>query len=91
MGGEGEGGGVKGGGKWGERGREVGIGFPPVHPLNYGTNISAHCEGGIFTDQWAGAGEDLIVGLHMMPCFDLSSVPMQVHNTGLYAAYDAMF
>ena len=35
MGGEGEGSGVKGGGKWGERGREVGIGYPPVHPLIY--------------------------------------------------------
>ena len=34
MGGEGEGSGVKGGGKWGERGREVGIGYPPVHPLH---------------------------------------------------------
>ena len=33
MGGEGEGSGVKGGGKWGERGREVGVGYPPVHPL----------------------------------------------------------
>ena len=33
--GEGRGGGsgVKGGGKWGERGREVGVGYPPVHPL----------------------------------------------------------
>ena len=38
MGGEGEGSGVKGGGKWGERGREVGIGYPPVHPLNYTRN-----------------------------------------------------
>ena len=36
MGGEGEGSGVKGGGKWGERGREVGLGTPPVHPLNLG-------------------------------------------------------
>ena len=33
MGGEGEGSGVKGGGKWGERGREVGVAYPPVHPL----------------------------------------------------------
>ena len=33
MGLEGEGSGVKGGGKWGERGREVWIGYPPVHPL----------------------------------------------------------
>ena len=24
---------LTGGGKWGERGREVGIGYPPVHPL----------------------------------------------------------
>ena len=23
----------RGGRKWGERGREVGIGYPPVHPL----------------------------------------------------------
>ena len=33
MGGEGEGSGGRGGGKWGERGREVGIRYPPVHPL----------------------------------------------------------
>ena len=33
MGGEGEGSGVKGGGKWGERVREVGIGYPPLQPL----------------------------------------------------------
>ena len=32
MGGEGEGSGVKGGGKWGERGREVGGGYPPCPP-----------------------------------------------------------
>ena len=31
VGGEGEGSGGRGGGKWGER--EVGIGYPPVHPL----------------------------------------------------------
>ena len=36
MGLEGEGSGGRGGGKWGERGREVGIGYPPVHPLNTG-------------------------------------------------------
>ena len=30
---EGEGTGGRGGGKWVERGREVGIGYPPVHPL----------------------------------------------------------
>ena len=36
MGLEGEGSGGRGGGKWGERGREVGVGYPPVHPLyNY--------------------------------------------------------
>ena len=34
MGLEGEGSGGRGGGKWGERGREVGVGYPPVHPLN---------------------------------------------------------
>ena len=33
---EGEGSGGRWGGKWGERGREVGIGYPPVHPLLYG-------------------------------------------------------
>ena len=38
MGGEGEGSGVKGGGKWGERGREVGVGYSPVHPLMYADN-----------------------------------------------------
>ena len=32
----GEGSGGKGGGKWGERGRELGMGYPPVHPLVYG-------------------------------------------------------
>ena len=35
MGEKGEGGGGKGGGKWGERGRELGMGSPPVHPLIY--------------------------------------------------------
>ena len=30
MGEKGEG---SGGGKWGERGRELGMGYPPVHPL----------------------------------------------------------
>ena len=34
MGLEGEGSGGRGGGKLGERGRESGIGHPPVHPLN---------------------------------------------------------
>ena len=40
MGEKGEGSGVEGGGKWGRRGREVGgkgrelgMGYPPVHPL----------------------------------------------------------
>ena len=33
MGEKGEGSGGEGGGKWGERGRELGIGYPPVHPL----------------------------------------------------------
>ena len=33
VGGEGEGSGGRGGGKRVERGREVGIGYPPVHPL----------------------------------------------------------
>ena len=34
MGEKGEGSGGEGGGKWGERGRELGMGYPPVHPLN---------------------------------------------------------
>ena len=33
MGEKGEGSGREGGGKWGERGRELGMGYPPVHPL----------------------------------------------------------
>ena len=33
MGEKGEGSGGEGGGKWGERGRELGMGYPPVHPL----------------------------------------------------------
>ena len=33
VGEKGEGSGGKGGGKWGERGRELGMGYPPVHPL----------------------------------------------------------
>ena len=33
MGKKGEGSGGEGGGKWGERGRELGMGYPPVHPL----------------------------------------------------------
>ena len=42
MGEKGEGSGGEGGGKWGERGRELGMGYPPVHPLKYvmSTNIS---------------------------------------------------
>ena len=32
MGEKGEGSGGERGGKWGERGRELGIGYPPVHP-----------------------------------------------------------
>ena len=35
MGEKGEGSGGEGGGNWGERGRELGIGYPPVHPLHY--------------------------------------------------------
>ena len=34
MGKKGEGSGGEGGGKWGERGRELGMGYPPVHPLS---------------------------------------------------------
>ena len=33
MGEKGEGSGGEEGGKWGERGRELGMGYPPVHPL----------------------------------------------------------
>ena len=33
MGQKGEGSGGEGGGKWGERERELGMGYPPVHPL----------------------------------------------------------
>ena len=36
MGEKGEGSGGEGGGKWGERGRELGMGYPPVHPLILG-------------------------------------------------------
>ena len=39
-----EGSGGRGGGKWDERGREVGIGYPPVHPLIPGRNFfSIYC------------------------------------------------
>ena len=34
MGEKGEGSGGEGGGKWGKRGRELGMGYPPVHPLS---------------------------------------------------------
>ena len=34
MGEKGEGSGGEGGGKWGQMGRELGMGYPPVHPLN---------------------------------------------------------
>ena len=42
MGEKGEGSGGEGGGKWGERGRELGMGYPPVHPLtiNSGCTIT---------------------------------------------------
>ena len=36
MGEKGEGSGGEGGGNWGERGRELGMGYPPVHPLYTG-------------------------------------------------------
>ena len=39
MGEKGEGSGGEGGGKWGKRGRELGMGYPPVHPLWYTTCI----------------------------------------------------
>ena len=34
MGEKGEGSGGERGGNWGERGRELGMGYPPVHPLS---------------------------------------------------------
>ena len=40
MGEKGEGSGGEGGGKWGERGRELGMGYPPVHPLGNGSCLS---------------------------------------------------
>ena len=44
MGEKGEGSGGEGGGKWGERGRELGMGYPPVHPLrNTCLEIIDHC------------------------------------------------
>ena len=36
VGAKGEGSGGRGGGKWGQRGREVGIRYPPVNPLSSG-------------------------------------------------------
>ena len=39
MGEKGEGSGGEGGGKWGERGRELGMGYPPVHPLIVGNYL----------------------------------------------------
>ena len=39
MGEKGEGSGGEGGGNWGERGRELGMGYPPVHPLIQGTRF----------------------------------------------------
>ena len=38
MGEKGEGSGGEGGGKWGERGRELGMGYLPVHPLTLVNN-----------------------------------------------------
>ena len=46
MGEKGEGSGGEGGGKWGERGRELGMGYPPVHPLN--VILPSVCVGGHF-------------------------------------------
>ena len=43
MGEKGEGSGGEGGGKWGERGRELGMGYPPVLPLTFGTYIKPLC------------------------------------------------
>ena len=40
MGEKGEGSGGEGGGKWGERGRELGMGYPPVHPLRNVKDLS---------------------------------------------------
>ena len=43
MGEKGEGSGGEGGGKWGERGRELGMGYPPVHPLTFGLKKVGFC------------------------------------------------
>ena len=43
MGVEGEGSGGRGGGKLEERGREVGNGYPPVHPLIYAYALIIPC------------------------------------------------
>ena len=41
MGEKGEGSGGDGGGKWGEWGRELGMWYPPVHPLRIESYFSA--------------------------------------------------
>ena len=43
VGEKGEGSGGEGGGKWVERGRELGMGYPPVHPLII-TDTAAHSD-----------------------------------------------
>ena len=40
VGAKGEGSGGRRGGKWGQMGREVGIRYPPVHPLLYGIPLA---------------------------------------------------
>ena len=47
MGEKGGGSGGLGGGKWGERGRELGMGYPPVHPLvtTEHDSFSCHLQG----------------------------------------------
>ena len=44
MGEKGKGSGGDGGGKWGERGRELGMWYPPVHPLFFMSDASSLVE-----------------------------------------------
>ena len=59
MGLEGEGSGGRGGGKWGERGREVGIGYPPVHPLITVAVICIYAQHGEDALKWEDGGHAL--------------------------------
>ena len=50
MGEKGEGSGGEGGGKWGKRGRELGMGYPPVHPLFNSYYVCLKCRGRVVTN-----------------------------------------